>query len=148
MKYEGAWKNNPISVPSVIIKSRLFGLGQYGKCRHKDKSDRKIYTNGREEDSSNVLSSESYSFYWKDELPRVSHLFGKFVFRWKYIIPIIVNSKDDSDYLAFKETTWSYSKFVYCSTFLCEPVPPGSPPIQIYCTTITNIQTESLKFVK
>ena len=34
--------------------------------------------------------------------------------------------KDDSDYLAFKETTWSYSKFVYRSAFLCEPVPPLS----------------------
>ena len=31
--------------------------------------------------------------------------------------------KDDSDYLAFKETTWSYNKFVYRSAFLCEPVP-------------------------
>ena len=46
--------------------------------------------------------------------------------------------KDDSDYLAFKETTWSYSKFVYRSTFLCEPVPPGSQPI--CCTTMTNVQ--------
>ena len=53
--------------------------------------------------------------------------------------------KDDSDYLAFKETTWSYSKFecfVYCSTFLCEPVLPHSQPIQICCKTITNMQTE------
>ena len=50
--------------------------------------------------------------------------------------------KDDSDYLAFKENTWSYSKFVYRSTFLCEPVPPLSQPIQICCTTMTNMQTE------
>ena len=41
--------------------------------------------------------------------------------------------KDDSDYLAFKETTWSYSKFVYRSTCLCEPVPLHSQPIQICC---------------
>ena len=58
--------------------------------------------------------------------------------------------KDDSDYLAFKETTWSYSKFecfVYCSTFLCAKlaslaVPPRSQPsvalIQICCTMIMN----------
>ena len=44
--------------------------------------------------------------------------------------------------LAFKETTWSYSKFVYLSTFLCKPVPPRSQPIQICCTMITNMQTE------
>ena len=50
--------------------------------------------------------------------------------------------KDDSDYLAFKETTWLYSKFVYRSTFLCKPVPPHSQPIQICCTMITNMQTE------
>ena len=54
--------------------------------------------------------------------------------------------KDDSDYLAFKETTWSYSKFVYRSTFLCEPVPLRSQPIQICCTTITNMETE-LRYV-
>ena len=41
--------------------------------------------------------------------------------------------KDDSDYLAFKETTWSYNKFVYQSSVLCEPVPPHSQPIQICC---------------
>ena len=29
-------------------------------------------------------------------------------------------------YLAFKETTWSYSKSVYRSAFLCEPAPPLS----------------------
>ena len=45
--------------------------------------------------------------------------------------------KDDSDYLAFKETTWSYR-----STFLCKPVSSRSQPIQICCTTITNMQTE------
>ena len=56
------------------------------------------------------------------------------------------DGKDDSDYLAFKETTWSYSKFVYRSTYLCQPVPPRSQPIQIYCTTITNTQTE-LRYV-
>ena len=33
------------------------------------------------------------------------------------ISPIDLDGKDDSDYLAFKETTWLYSKFVYCSTF-------------------------------
>ena len=55
-------------------------------------------------------------------------------------------AKDDSDYLVFKETTWSYSKFVYRSTFLCEPVPPCSQPIQICCTTMTNVQTE-LRYV-
>ena len=38
-------------------------------------------------------------------------------------IKIINQFKDDSDYLAFKETTWLYSKFVYHSAFLCEPVP-------------------------
>ena len=46
--------------------------------------------------------------------------------------------KDDSDYLAFKETTWSYSKFVYRSTFLCKPVPPRAQPIKICCSTMTN----------
>ena len=50
--------------------------------------------------------------------------------------------KDDSDYLAFKKNTWLYSKFVYRSTFLCMPVPTPSQPIQICCTTITNVQTE------
>ena len=54
--------------------------------------------------------------------------------------------KDDSDYLAFKETTWSYSKFVYHSTFLCEPVPPRSQSIEICCTMMTNMQTE-LRYV-
>ena len=34
--------------------------------------------------------------------------------------------KDDSDYLAFKETTCSYSKNFYCYAFLCKPVPPLS----------------------
>ena len=34
--------------------------------------------------------------------------------------------KDDSDYLAFKETTLSLSKFVYRSVFLSVPVPPLS----------------------
>ena len=53
-----------------------------------------------------------------------------------------LESKDDSDYLAFKETTWSYSKFVYHSTFLCKSVPPLSQPIQICCMTMTNMQTE------
>ena len=48
--------------------------------------------------------------------------------------------KDDSDYLSFKETTWSYSKFVYRSTFLCEPVLQRSQPIQICCTMITICQ--------
>jgi hypothetical protein len=41
--------------------------------------------------------------------------------------------------LAFKETTLSYSKFVYSSTFLCEPVPLRSQPIQICCTTYMQI---------
>ena len=52
--------------------------------------------------------------------------------------------KDDPDYLASNsiETTWSDSKFVYSSTFLCKPVPPHSQPIQICCTTITNMQME------
>ena len=50
--------------------------------------------------------------------------------------------KDDSDYLAFKETTWLYSKFVYRSAFLFEPVLPHSQPIQICCTMITNMQIE------
>ena len=50
--------------------------------------------------------------------------------------------KDDSDYLVFKETTWWYSKFVYSSTFLSEPIPPLSQPIQICCTTMTSMQTE------
>ena len=50
--------------------------------------------------------------------------------------------KDDSDYQAFKETTWSYSKFIYDSTILCEPVPPHSQPNQICCMTMTNMQTE------
>ena len=54
----------------------------------------------------------------------------------------ISKDKDDSDYLAFKETAWSYSKFVYCSTFLCKPVPPRSQPIHICSTTITNMQTD------
>ena len=54
----------------------------------------------------------------------------------------ISKDKDDSEYLVFKETAWSYSKFVYYSTFLCKPVPPGSQPIQICSTTITNMQTE------
>ena len=54
--------------------------------------------------------------------------------------------KNDSDYQAFKETTWWYSKFIYCSTILCQPVPPRSQPIQICCTTITNMQTE-LRYV-
>ena len=45
-------------------------------------------------------------------------------------------------YLAFKETTWFYSKFVYRSAFLCKPVPPHSQPIQICCTMITNMPTE------
>ena len=49
-------------------------------------------------------------------------------------------------YLAFKETTWSYSKFIYRSTILCRPVPPRSQPIQICCTTMTNMQTE-LRYV-
>ena len=67
----------------------------------------------------------------------------------KYSEFAIVHStevKDDSDYLAFKETTWSYIKFVYRSTFLCEPVLPRSQPIQICCTTMTNMQTE-LRYV-
>ena len=34
------------------------------------------------------------------------------------------------------------SQFVYRSTFLCKPVPPRSQPIQICCTTITNMQTK------
>ena len=46
---------------------------------------------------------------------------------------IEVTGKDDSYYLAFKETTWSYSKFVYHSTCLCETVPLHSQPIQICC---------------
>ena len=54
--------------------------------------------------------------------------------------------KDDSDYLAFKETTCSYSKFVYCSTFLCKPVLPRSQPSQICCTMITNMQMK-LRYV-
>ena len=57
-----------------------------------------------------------------------------------------IYDKDDSDYLAFKETTWLYSKFVYRSTFLCEPVLLHSQPIQICCTTMTNMQTE-LRYV-
>ena len=68
----------------------------------------------------------------------------------KYVYCLIFNfisiCKDDSDYLAFKETTWSYSKFVYRSTFLCKPVPQRSQPIQICCMTITNMQME-LRYV-
>ena len=45
------------------------------------------------------------------DLPRIS----------KEYLVISPDCKDDSDYLAFKETTWLYSKFVYCSAFLCEP---------------------------
>ena len=55
---------------------------------------------------------------------------------------IEVTGKDDSYYLAFKETTWSYCKFVYRSTFLCKPVPQRSQLIQIYCRTMTNMQME------
>ena len=51
-----------------------------------------------------------------------------------------LQSKDDSDWLPLKKTTWSYSRFVYCSTFLCKPVLPCSQPIQICCTMITNIK--------
>ena len=47
------------------------------------------------------------------------------MWRWQWITLIC---KDDSDYLAFKETTWSYR-----STFFCKPVPPLSQPIQICC---------------
>ena len=54
--------------------------------------------------------------------------------------------KDDSDYLAFKETTWSYRKFVCCSAFLCKPVLLHPQPFQICCMTITNMQTE-LRYV-
>ena len=41
-------------------------------------------------------------------------------------ILLSLSIKDDSDYLAFKETSLSYTKFVYRSAFLCEPVPPLS----------------------
>ena len=51
--------------------------------------------------------------------------------------------KDNSDYLAF---TRSYSKFVYHSTFLCEPVLPRSQPIQICCTTIDKYANKTTIF--
>ena len=50
--------------------------------------------------------------------------------------------KDYSDYLAFEEITWSYSNFFYCSTFLFKPLPLCSQPIQICCSTMTNMQTD------
>ena len=58
--------------------------------------------------------------------------------------------KDNSDYLAFKETTWSYSKFVGAQLFLCKELASlylcVLSPIQICCTTITNMQME-LRYV-
>ena len=42
--------------------------------------------------------------------------------RYSYTFWDWATFKYDSDYLASKETAWSYSNFVHCSTFLCEPV--------------------------
>ena len=61
---------------------------------------------------------------------------GLNIFQWSMSVNVsvgkmhlhFITSKDDSDYLAFKETTWSNSKSVYCSAFLCKPVPPRSQP--------------------
>ena len=47
-----------------------------------------------------------------------------------WAIKIINQFKDDSDYLAFKETTWLYRKFLYHSTFLCEPVRRALSPFK------------------
>ena len=47
----------------------------------------------------------------------------------KHFTESICIIKDDSDFQAFKETTWSYSKFVHHSAFLCRL----SQPIQICC---------------
>ena len=38
--------------------------------------------------------------------------------------------QDDSDNLAFKETTWLYNKFVYRSIFMCKLVPRCSQSIK------------------
>ena len=78
---------------------------------------------------------------WHKKLPNNAHSTYRRQAQWGDII-----SKDDSDYLAFKETTWSYCKFVYRSTFLCKSVSTRSQPIQICCTTITNMQTK-LRYV-
>ena len=73
-------------------------------------------------------------------------------FQIKYIKKTAISNhfvliKNDSDYLAVKETTWSYSKFFNCPAYLCKPVPLRSQQIQICCTTITNMQTE-LQYVR
>ena len=76
----------PIIVNSKVCKLMSCEESELCICLHLQKCPIAVMI----EDSSNVLSSENDSFYWKDELPRVSHLFGKFMFGRKYIIQIIL----------------------------------------------------------
>ena len=62
--------------------------------------------------------------------------FGKFRAGLLYRVPKNVPDQLKMT-LVFKETTL---QFVNCSIFLCEPVPPGSEPIQIFCT-MSHMQT-------
>ena len=57
---------------------------------------------------------------------------------WHLCLEIIRLSSFQRNHLI----SWSYSKCVYRSSFLCKPVLPGSHPIKIYCKMITNMQTD------
>ena len=71
-----------------------------------------------------------------------THIIYTYCAQW-----VQMSFKDESDYLAFKETTWFYSEFVYHSTYLCEPVLLRSQPIQICCTTITKGSFNSCTYI-